>query len=122
MDCTKCGLPIEGGSLCDDTITVSVGWNPFLWDEPGRKGQDVRHAECADDATRIPHYQFRKWAVARIRATQQAASVQVHNHNGLVDAPDELYRAPALPTNKSCSAVNDNAVEGTPIPDDGAKL
>ena len=86
MDCTKCGLPIEGGRIGDDTITVSVGWNPFLWDERGMKGQDVRHVECVEDPTRVPNDQFKKWAAARIRATQRAASAQVRNHNDLVGA------------------------------------
>ena len=91
MECTKCGGLIEGGRKGHNAITVDVGLNPLRWEQRGAKGQDVRHAECVDDPTRIPNDQFKKWAVLTIRATQQAASAQVQNHNDLVDALEQLH-------------------------------
>ena len=93
MDCPKCGLPIEGGHDGDDAIVVKHHWSDVVFDS--ERATDVRHAFCVDDPLSLPnvrgHREFRKWVVAVIRDIQAAASIQVHNHNDLVDALEELH-------------------------------
>ena len=93
MDCTKCGLPIEGGHDGDNAIVVKHHWSDVVFDS--ERATDVRHACCVDDPLALPnvrdHLQFRKWTVAMIRGIQLAASTQVHCHNDLVDALEQLH-------------------------------
>ena len=55
----------------------------------------MRHAFCVDDPLSLPdvrdHFEFRKWTVAVIRGMQLASTLQVQNHNDLVDALEELH-------------------------------
>ena len=116
MDCTKCGLPIEGGRWGPDAVVLEYA------DGFPRPAKVVYHVDCVLDPVSLIGHQFQKWTVAMIERIQAAASQQAHNHNDLVDALEELNQVPALPTSRSCSAVNDNAAIGTPNPNDGAKV
>ena len=91
MECSKCGLAIEGGRHGDNAIVVSNGMLAGFAGIDRYVGAFIRYPECVGDPTRIPDDQFKKWVVAQIRATQQAASSQVHNHNDLVDALEQLH-------------------------------
>ena len=68
-------------------------WSDVVFDS--ERATDVRHASCVDDPLSLPnvrdHREFRKWTVAMIRGIEQASSAQVHNHNDLVDALEQLH-------------------------------
>ena len=93
MDCTKCGGVIEGGRHGDNAIVVKHHWSDTVFD--AGHGIDIRHAFCVDDPLSLPnvrgHREFRKWTVAMIRGIEQAGSAQVHSHNDLVDALEQLH-------------------------------
>ena len=93
MDCTKCGLPIEGGQHGANAIVVKYHWSDVFFES--ERATDVRHAVCVDDPLALPnvrnHLQFRKWGLAMIRDITAAASQQVHDHNDLVDALEKFH-------------------------------
>ena len=90
MECTKCWLPIEGGRDDGTAIAVRLIGNPFTWEELCRD-EGVRHPECVDNPAGLSPDQFQMWAVATIHTVMECLSAQIHNHNDLVDALEELH-------------------------------
>ena len=91
MECTKCGLPIEGDRHGGTAIVVSNGMAAGFAGIDRYAGHDIRHPECVDDPAHLPPDQFQKWAVATIHTVMECLSAQVHNHNDLVDALEQLH-------------------------------
>ena len=53
MDCTKCGLPIEGGQHGDNAIVVKYHWSDVFFES--ERATDVRYAVCVDDPLDLPN-------------------------------------------------------------------
>ena len=70
-NCSGCGLTLRNR---DPKEVIRVG------------GVGPMHYECVEHPERLRQGEFQKWAVATIRAMQQAASHQVLVHNSLVSA------------------------------------
>ena len=53
MDCTKCGLRIEGGYDGENSIVVKHHWSDAAFDS--ERATDVRHPVCVEEPLSLPN-------------------------------------------------------------------
>lgn len=103
MDCTTCGLEIDGGRYAPDAILVAQSTQPgFTTYRPNvAGGEDIRHAHCVDDPAHLHSDQFQKWAASRITQERNQRSqhqLGVRDQLAIIDRalralPQDLIRA-----------------------------
>ncbi len=97
MDCTKCGLPIEGGQHGDNAIVVKYHWSDVFFES--ERATDVRHAVCVDDPLALPNVRNHLQCQGRSKTVPAGRSKSVPAGWCLTDPTDPgRGGAPALTT------------------------
>ena len=91
-NCFKCGDEIEGDRY-ENCVVLETQNGGGLGLAPWRAAGDEYHMhfECVDDPAHLSRREFQKWAAYQISLLALVQSSQVHVHNDLVDALEEIH-------------------------------
>ena len=84
--CFKCGDEIQGDRYENAVQIIEGTINQLLFEV-----SQTIHFACVDDPTHLRPDQFQKWAAYQISLLAKTQSSQVHVHNDLVDALEEIH-------------------------------